>query len=205
MQQQMQASDTGSITSNTDLYPSLGPSNAKATVIEVADFQCPWCTLASGVVDYTKAPWSQLAAQSGDLAGAGGKAEQLAQQGDIRFIFVPMSFLGQESIYAAEAAYCAKDQGKFWEMHDAIYTASDGPSEETGKYTKANLEVIAKSISGLDQNKFKTCLESDTNLAKVQQATQGAGAITTGTPAFFVNGQKVQPSWTAIQAAINAA
>lgn len=188
--------------SNSNLYPSLGPSNAKATVIEVGDFQCPYCAMASGLPSWT----STYASQYGDLVGSAGKAEQLAQQGKIRFIFVPWSFLGQESIYAGEAAYCAGDQNKYFEMHDAIYTASNGPSEDTGKYTKANLTVIAQSVSGLDMTKFNNCLSSDTDLAKIQQVTSDVKKSgVTGTPMFFVNGKQVQASWAAIQAAINAA
>lgn len=193
-----------SVFSDSNLFPTLGSSNAKVSVIEFADFQCPYCSLASGLPSWA----STYASQYGDLIGAAGNAEKLAQQGKVRFTFVPMSFLGQESIYAAEAAYCAGDQGKYFEMHDAIYTASDGPTEDTGKYTKANLTIIAQHISGLDMTKFNSCLNSDTDLAKVQQVTTDVQKGVTnfpGTPLFFVNGQYVASSWTAIQAAINAA
>jgi len=197
-----------SIFSDSSLFPKLGPSNAKYTVIEVADFQCPYCALASGLPSWS----TQYASQYGDLIGAAGNVEQLAQQGKVQFIFVPWSFLDattrgsgttQESTWAAEAGFCALDQGKFWQMHDAIYTASDGPNEDTGKYTKANLTVLAQDISGMDMTKFNTCLNTDADLAKVQQVevdVQKSGV--TGTPMFFVNGQNVQASWTAIKAAI---
>lgn len=195
--------------SNSDLYPSLGPSNAKVTVIEVADYQCPYCALASGLPNWT----SQFqGTQYASLIGASAYAEQLAQQGKVRFIFVPWSFLDastrgsgttQESTWAAEAAYCAGDQGKYFEMHDAIYKASDGTNEDTGKYSKANLTIIAQSISGLDMTKFNTCLNTDADLARVQQVqsdVQSSGV--TGTPAMFVNGQFINPTLSAVQAAI---
>ncbi len=202
--------DVTAITGNADLFPEVGPANAKATVIEFADFQCPYCALASGLPSWT----SQYTTQYGDLVGSAKTVETLAQQGKARFIFVPLSFLdsksdptSKESTWAAEAAFCADDQGKFWEMHDAIYQASDGPSEDTGKYTKAKLEVIAHGISGLDQAKFKTCLESDTNLARVQKvmATVQSAGFQISTPQFWVNGKQVQPSSAALQSAINAA
>lgn len=192
-----------SIFTNSNLYPALGPSNAKATVVELSDFQCPYCALASGLPSWS----TQYASQYGDLIGAAGNAEQLAQSGQIQFIFVPMSFLGQESVYAAEAGFCAADQGKFWQMHDAIYKASTGPSEDTGKYSKANLTIIAQGISGLDMTKFNSCLNNDTDLATVQQVmtdVQKAG-FQIATPQFFVNGKSVNASWSAIQTAINAA
>ncbi|MFZ1970667.1 MAG: thioredoxin domain-containing protein [Candidatus Nanoarchaeia archaeon] len=208
------ATTTGdtSIFANSNLYPSLGPSNAKATVVELADFQCIWCALASGLPSWASPSTTdqtslQMQSQSGDLIGSAGNLEQLAQSGKIQFVFVPLSFLGQESVYAAEAGFCAADQGKFWQMHDAIFKASDAPSEDTGKYSKANLTVIAQGISGLDINKFNSCLNNDTDLTEVQKVmsqVQQAG-FQIGTPQFFVNGKSVQPSWAAMQAAINAA
>jgi len=190
------------ITSNPDLYFSLGPKNAKVTVIELSDFQCPYCAIASGLPSWTE----QYKSQYGELVGAAGNIQTLAEQGKVRFIYVNLNFLGAESTYASQAAMCAQEQGKFWEMHDAIFTAHDS-KEGTGKYTKDKLEVLAKSISGLDQAKFKTCLESDATLSKVQQImteVQKAG-IQIGTPQFFVNGKAVQASSTALQSAINAA
>lgn len=186
-------------TEDPSLYPSLGPDDATNVVIEFADFQCPYCAIASGLPTWA----AQYKTQYGDLYDAAGQVEDLAKAGDLRFIYVPWSFLGQESIFAAEAALCANEQGKFWEMHDAIFAASDGPSESTGKYSKANLEIIAKKVTGLDQAKLKSCLESDKYASSMSSIAQAAAASgVTGTPAFFVNGQKVASSWTAIQAAL---
>jgi protein-disulfide isomerase len=189
-----------SIFSDATLFPTVGPSTAKYKVIELADFQCPYCALASGLPSWA----TQYASQYGDLIGSAGNVEQLAQQGKVQFTFVPLSFLGQESVYAAEAGMCALDQGKFWQMHDALYTASTGPSEDTGKYTKANLTVIAQGISGMDMTKFNTCLNTDADLARVNQVMTQAqkSGVQIATPQFFVNGQSVSASWTAIKAAI---
>jgi protein-disulfide isomerase len=197
------AGDVTAITGNPTLFPQLGPSNAKATVIELADFQCPYCALASGLPNWT----SQYTSQYGSLIGSAGNAEKAAQNGQIRFIFAPLSFLGQESVNAAQAAFCAENQDKFWQMHDAIYQASTGPTEDDGKYSISNLEKIAVGISGLDTAKFNSCLESNATLSEVQQVmstVQNAG-FQISTPQFWVNGQQVQPSWSSIQAAINAA
>jgi protein-disulfide isomerase len=192
--------DTSVITANSNLYPELGPANAAHTVIEMADFQCPYCALASGLPNWT----TQYASQYGDLIGSAKQMETLAQQGKIRFIFVPLAFLGQESTYAAQAAFCAENQNKFWDMHDAIYAASDGPSEDTGKYSIANLEKIASGVSGLNQAKFKSCLENNETLAQVNQAmsdVQKAG-FQIATPQFFVDGKSVSASTSALTAAI---
>lgn len=194
------------ITDNPDLFPSLGPSNAKVTVIELSDYQCPYCALASGIPTWA----SQYQSQYGALIGSAGNAQDLAKQGEIRFIYVPLSFLDgstSESTDAAQAAYCAGDQDKYFEMHDAIFAASTGPTEHDGKYSKANLKLIAQNVEGLDTNAFNSCLDSDKHKATVQQAmskVQGAG-FQISTPQFWVNGKQVQASWTAIEAAISAA
>lgn len=194
--------------SNSVLYPSIGPSDAKNVVVEFSDYQCPYCALASGLPSWS----AQYKSQYGDLVGVAGQAENAAEQGQLKFIFVPMNFLDRdssrnpivgESTWAGEAAYCAGDQGKYFEMHDAIYAASTGPQEETGKYTKDNLKTIAAGISGLDTSKFNDCLDSDTYLSAIKASNAAAfSAGVTGTPAFFVNGQQVNPSWAAVQAAL---
>ena len=201
--------DPSLFTSNPSLFPSLGPSNAKYTVIEIADFQCPYCALASGLPNWT----SQYASQYGSLIGSAGSMEKLAQQGKIQFIFVPLSFLdnpsdanGPESTQAAEAAFCAYDQNPslFWKMHDAIYTASTGPTEDDGKYSIPNLEKMAAGISGINTAQFNSCLQNQTDLGRVQQVmtdVQKAG-IQIATPQFFVNGQQVQASTSSLLAAV---
>lgn len=183
-------------TSNPDLYPSLGPDNAKNVVIEFSDFQCPICGIASGFPSWS----SQYSSQT--EYNAAGQIEQSAKQGNLKFVSVTMSFLGQGSVYAAEAAFCANDQGQFWAMHDIIYSNQVPPSQEGTQFTKSQLETMAQGIQGLDQTKFKNCLESDTNSLKVQASETTAMSLVQGTPTFFVNGNPVQPSWAAIQAAL---
>ncbi len=193
------AADVSAFLNNPSLYPSLGPSDSKTTVIEFSDFQCPFCGMASGLPSWV----GQAAGQYGDLIGAAGKVEQMAQQGKLKFVYVSMSFLGQESVYAAEAGLCANEQKKFWEMHDAIFTAQT-QGENNGKYNKDKLEIIANGISGIDASKFKDCLDKDKYLSAVQQAGAQASTAAQGTPMFYVDGKQVRSSWTAIQAAIGA-
>lgn len=185
---------------NPNLYPTLGPDDAENVVIELSDFQCPYCGMASGIPSWV----SGYESQYGSLIGAAGNAEQLAKDGEIRFIYVPLSFLGPESVYSAQAGLCANQQDKFWEMHDAIFGASTGPSENDGRYSKENLKTIASGISGLDLGKFNNCLDEDETVSDVQRATANVQSlgISLGTPQFYVNGQKVSASWSAIQAAL---
>lgn len=191
--------DLSSITKNPALFPALGPENAQTTVVEFVDFQCPYCGIASGLV-----PWiDQVKTQYSDLAGVTQKIKDLAQQGKVRFSVVTMSFLGQESVYAAQAGLCANQQGKFFEMEDAIYGAQT-QGENTGKFNKDKLEIIAGKVTGLDQTKFKDCLDNDKTLSDVQKVTSTASQFAQGTPTFYVNGKQVQASWSAIQSAIGA-
>jgi|TARA_Y100000310_G_scaffold14096_2_gene14326 protein-disulfide isomerase len=182
---------------NPNLYPSIGPNDAKNVVVELSDFQCSHCGIASGIPswteDYSTAPHYNSA----------GSAKQAAKNGEIRFIYVPLAFLGQESVYAAQSVLCANQQGKFWEMHDAIFEASTTPQGNDGKYSKANLKGIASGINGLDTNEFNNCLDSDETVSDVQRATANVQSmgIQIGTPKFFVNGEKVQSTWDSIQAA----
>jgi protein-disulfide isomerase len=188
------------IQDNPDLFPAIGPDNTEITVTEFMDFQCPYCGIASGLVLWG----DQAKIQYGDLYGSAQKTKELAKQGKIRFVAGIMSFLGQESVYAAQAGYCANQQGKFWEMHDAVYGASTSPGENDGRYNKDKLVIIAQGVGGLDQAKFKDCLENDKTLADAKKSAQITNQFAQGTPTFYVNNQQVQSSWPSIQSAIGA-
>ena len=187
------------IEDNPDIFPSIGPSDAKITVTEFSDFQCPYCGLASGLV-----PWGdQYKTRYSDLYGSAGKVMELAKEGKIRFVAGIMSFLGQESIYAAEAAYCADEQDMFFDMFDAIYSAQT-EGENTGKYNKEELKVIAQGVEGLDQDSFNDCLDNDRTLDLVKKSSSITSKFATGTPMFYVNNKKVASSWSVIESEIGA-
>ncbi len=179
------------------LYPSIGPDKASTVVIEFSDFQCPFCAMASGLPSWI----NDYATKYGDLIGSAGKIQKMASDGKLRFIYVPMSFLGEESVFAAQAGLCANQQGKFWEMHDAIFSAHDG-QEGTGKYSKAKLKVIAEGINGININVFSDCLDKDRTLSDVGVVSNTAQTAATGTPTFYVNGVKMSGSWKQLSAAI---
>mgnify|MGYP001613226282 FL=1 len=155
--------------------------------------------MASGLPSWTE----QYQSQYGDLIGSAGKIQQMAEDGKLRFVYVSMSFLGQESVYAAEAGLCANEQGKFWEMHDAIFTAHNS-KENNGQFSKDNLKKLAQSISGLDSKKLNDCLDNNKYLSTVQKISSEASTAASGTPTFYINGQQVSASWTQLSAALNA-
>jgi protein-disulfide isomerase len=125
--------------------------------------------------------------------------------GKVNLVYKHSAFLGQESVWAAQAAECAADQGKFWEYHDLLFDKQNG--ENVGLFTKEKLIAYAKEL-GLDSAKFDPCLQNDETLQRVIQDTQeGRQVGVTGTPTFFINGQPLvgaQPA-EVFQAQLDAA
>lgn len=109
------------------------------------------------------------------------------KSGQVRFGYVHFAFLGEESIWAAEASECANDQGKFWEYHDYLFTHQAG--ENQGAFSKANLKKFAAEMK-LDSAAFDACLDSGKHTEVVKAETafgQSLGARST--PSFLVNGR----------------
>ena len=125
--------------------------------------------------------------------------------GKVNLVYKHSAFLGQESVWAAQAAECAADQGKFWEYHDLLFDKQNG--ENVGTFTKENLLSYAKEL-GLDTAKFEPCVKNDETLQRVVADTnEGRQVGVTGTPTFFINGKPLvgaQPA-EAFQTQINAA
>lgn len=116
-----------------------------------------------------------------------------------------MAFLGQESVWAAEAAKCAQAQNQFWAYHDKLFNEQQG--ENSGAFSKAKLEGFAADLK-LDTQQFDSCLDSDTYLQEVQSERQtGQQQGVDSTPTFFINGQKYEGvlSYDRLSAIINAA
>jgi protein-disulfide isomerase len=107
-----------------------------------------------------------------------------AYPGKIRLVYrdypLPMH---SKAPKAAEAAHCAGDQGKYWEMHEKLFASN-------GKIDVPDLKAAAREIPGIDGGKFDQCLDSGEK-AKVVDSHKKAGdeAGVSGTPAFFINGR----------------
>ena len=145
-----------------------GDANAPVTIIEFADFQCPYCGRF----------FSQTEPQID---------KTYIQTGKVRFGYYDFAFLGQESNWAAEAAECAADQDKFWEYHDKLYSSQSG--ENQGAFNKDNLKKLAKDL-GLDTRAFNECLDSGKYTQLIQDESSAASSIgVRSTPTFLVNGQ----------------
>ena len=143
-----------------------GNKNAKVTLIEYSDFECPFClrhvdTMESILKKYPN---------------------------DVRLVYrhYPLSF-HPEAQKAAEASECAGVQGKFWEMHDMIFAAN-----EAGTMSVQQWKDSAKTL-GLDTSKFNKCLDDGETADRVAQDLQeGSVAGVGGTPGTFVNGQMIE-------------
>ncbi|AZA54622.1 DsbA family protein [Chryseobacterium sp. G0201] len=147
--------------SNTD--HTQGNQDADLVIVEYGDYQCPYCGAAYPVL-------KELMSQFGN---------------QIKFVFrnFPLSEMHQYARPAALAAEAANLQGKFWEMHDAIY--------ENQEYLNENFLLELAQKLHLNINQFKTDLEKP-ELAEKIDADFESGIISgvNGTPSFFVNGKK---------------
>ena len=142
--------------------PVRGPENAKVTIVEFSDFHCPFCKRVQPTL-------TELLAKYPD---------------DVRLIYkhMPLDQLHPQARRASEASWCAQQQGKFWEYHDALYTGGPDGSEQT-------LAAVAGRV-GLDQATYQQCMASGDAAREVQKhIEEGARYGVSGTPGFFVNGR----------------
>jgi protein-disulfide isomerase len=144
--------------------PARGPEHASITIVEFSDFECPYCARLAPILRQLLAAYPQ----------------------DVRLVFrnLPLQAIHPKAFRAAEAAACARAQGKFWEMHDAIYASQD-------KLNGKELREKAASI-GLDAQQFKACTETRQEQTAIQADADAAAQLgLIGTPSSFVNGRFV--------------
>jgi protein-disulfide isomerase len=140
-----------------------GSLSAPVEIVEFGDYQCPYCGQAYPII----------------------KDIQVLYEGQIKFIFrnFPLTEIHQHAFLAAQSAEAAALQGKFWEMHDAIYENQARLSED--------LFLELATELGLDLEKFKKDVASAEVKEKVEgDFESGVRSGVNGTPSFYVNGQK---------------
>ncbi len=143
--------------------------SAKVTLIEYADFQCPACGSYFPLVKMLSQDFSK----------------------DLRIVyrFFPLVSIHKNAMLAAQTAYAAGLQNKFWEMHDMLYENQNSWAETDAKDTFMN---YAKTLK-LDLNKFKTDLDATSTKEFINSETNKATSIgVNSTPTFFVNGVHIQ-------------
>jgi protein-disulfide isomerase len=142
--------------------PTKGPDNARVTIVEFSDFQCPFC--------------SKAVAEAYQIVNNFPK--------DVRLVFKQFPLDSHaDAEFGAEAALAAQAQGKFWEMHDLMYAGFPDLSRRT-------VFGYAKKI-GLNMQQFAVDVDSHKFRTRVQmEEKQGEEAGVGGTPTFFINGKK---------------
>jgi protein-disulfide isomerase len=146
--------------------PFRGPAQAKVTIVEFSDFQCPYCVLAVGKLNELLRAYPR----------------------DVRLVFKQFPLeIHSTAALAAAAAVSANAQGKFWPLHDKMYA-------DSRHLTRTNILAWAQEL-GLDQVRFKADLDSASTHATIQRdMNDGLRAGVQGTPTVFVNGKKYQGS-----------
>lgn len=146
--------------------PTRGDEDAPVTMIEYADFQCPFCG------KYTRDVEPEL-------------IERYVASGTLKIEWRDFPYLGQESVNAALAARAAHEQDKFWEYHDALYR--DQGSLNSGNFSDDKLVALAEE-AGLDAERFESDLTSGKYERAISQDLQeGQRLGISGTPTFFIN------------------
>jgi protein-disulfide isomerase len=148
--------------------PQKGPDDAKVTIVEWSDFQCPFCGRVMPTLEQIEKTYGS----------------------DVRILFkqnpLPMH---PNAPYAAKAALAAQKQGKFWEMHDKLFAANNSHAPDA--LAKDKVDQMARDL-GLNMSQFDTDVASP-ELAAIISADQAQAAKlgANGTPHFFINGARV--------------
>ena len=152
--------------------PQLGNADAKVTIIEFGDYQCPLC----------RAFWRDTLPRI---------EKEYVDTGRVRIVFrdFPIQDVHPEATVTAMAAEGAEDQGKYWEFHDKVFREQDRRGRDIIRYSARDVRRWATEI-GLETAAFNECLDSERHKAEVQKDYQdGADIGMNGTPVFFINGR----------------
>jgi protein-disulfide isomerase len=119
--------------------PVLGSDSASITIVEFGDYQCEACY-----------HWFHNTRDT--------LIDNYIETGKAKLVFIDLPFLGRDSPKAAEASYCAEDQGKYWEYHTMLYTFQDGPPD-SGWADRDRLNSFAFSLD-MNIDEFNECMDS---------------------------------------------
>ena len=166
-------------------FPVKGNANAKVTIVEFADFRCPFCEKF-----YTDTEPQIL--------------KDYVDTGKAKFVFRNYAFLGPASVVAANAAECANDQGKFWDMYDYLYKNQPDESD-ISMYVTDKLSAAAGTL-GMNASQFSSCLDAKTfDKRASDDLAEGQAVGVSGTPTFYINGKQLVGAlpYATIKAAID--
>lgn len=142
--------------------PVKGPADARITLVEFSDFECPFCSAAVKQVDAIMAAYPK----------------------DVKLIYkqFPLSMHPHAEL-AAEASLAAREQGKFWEMYELLF-------KNYRQLSRNSIMAMAKQL-GLEMNKFQSEIDSGKYKKEIEKdMADGDAAGVYGTPAFYINGKQ---------------
>ena len=146
--------------------PMLGRADAPVTLVEFSDYQCPFC-------------------QRFFATTLSALKKHYVNTGKVRYVFrdFPLDQMHPQARKAAEAAHCAGEQGKYWEMHEVLF-------QNQRALAPPQLAEYARTV-GVDGSKFDECLSSGRHAARVERGlADGAAVGVQGTPTFVVGKTK---------------
>jgi len=151
--------------------PMIGNPSATITILEWGDYQCTFC------YRFHQSSLNTI-------------LDEYIIPGKVNLVFKDFPLNGPDSVLAAEASYCAEDQGKYWEYHDELYTNWGG--ERTGWITDESLNKFADEV-GLDLDEFNSCMNDHKYLSRVLDLEKFGRTIgIDATPSFLVfNDEKI--------------
>ena len=151
--------------------PMIGNPSAQITILEWGDYQCTYCY--------------RFHQSSLNII-----LEEYITPGKVNLVFKDFPLNGPDSVLAAEASYCAEDQGKYWDYHDELYTNWGG--ERTGWINEESLNKFAVEV-GLDLEEFNSCMNEHKYLSRVLDLEKfGRNIGIDATPSFLVfNDEKI--------------
>ena len=156
-----------------ETYAVMGDPNAPITMVEFSDYQCPFC------LRYFNNTLEQV-------------KKNYVETGKVFYVFkdFPITQIHPQAPKAAEAAECAGDQGRYWEMHDRLFQGQQ-PEWNQNPDAVTIFKGYAQEL-GLDMDAFNDCLDSGQYTDEVAaDLDEGVRAGVTGTPSFFINGQMI--------------
>jgi len=168
-----ETSGSGVVEVSVDDDAFMGKKNAPVVIVEFSDFQCPFC----------RSFWRDTLPEI---------KSQYIDTGKVRFVYrdFPLDF-HPGAMPAAQATECAEDQGKFWEMHDKIFSEQDKQGGGTVQFGVDDLKKWA-SETGLNAGDFNSCLDSQKYAEEVKNdSNDGRVAGISGTPSFSINGRMI--------------
>lgn len=166
--------------------PVFGDESAPVTIVEYADFKCPYCQVYYNQVE------KRL-------------FDEYVKTGKAKYIYANFAFLGDESKQAGNASKCAQEQGKFWEYHELLFESQAG--EDRADLSESKLVSLGR-MAGVEISKFTSCVKEGRYLSVVEEETlAGRRSGVTGTPTVFINGTMIvgAQDYTAFSSVVDSA